>query len=67
MKTPLSAVAVVAVVVVLVAHVQSRPQYGSGGDGGGEPECVTKIREVKDIVEKEEIRNVCNPVIKWVP
>ena len=67
MKSPLSIVTVVAVVVVLAAEVQSRPQYGSGGGGGGEgPDCITKFREVNDITNKEEFRNVCKPVTKLV-
>ena len=64
MKSPLSIVVVVAVVVVLAADVQSRPQYGSGGGGGGGPDCITKFREVNDITNKEEFRNVCKPVTK---
>ena len=66
MKSPLSIVVVVAVVVVLAADVQSRPQYGSGGGGGGGPDCITKFREVNDITNKEEFRNVCKPVTKLV-
>ncbi len=49
-------------VVVLTATVSCRPQYGGGG--GGEPECVTKFRDVHDITTKEEIKRVCKPIVK---
>jgi hypothetical protein len=51
-------------VVVLTATVSGKPQYGSGGGGGGTPECVTKFRDVHDITTKEEIKRVCKPIVK---
>jgi len=51
-------------VVVLTATVSGKPQYGSGGGGEGEPECVTKFRDVHDITTKEEIKRVCKPIVK---
>jgi hypothetical protein len=59
-----SCFATVVVVVVAVASVQSKPQYGGGGGGNTEPECVTKFRDVNEIFQKEEFRNICKPVTK---
>ena len=57
-----------ALVVVLAAEVQSRPQYGSGGGGEGEgPDCITKFREVNDITNKEEFSDVVSQAGKKVP
>ena len=55
---------VLAVVVVLTATVNGRPQYGSGGGGDGGPECVTKFREISDIVTTEKLIKECKPIIK---
>ena len=54
----------IVVVLVAVVSVQSRPQYGGGGGGNTEPECVTKYRDVNEIFQKEEFRNICKPVTK---
>ena len=56
---------VILAVVVLTATVNGRPQYGGGGGGGGGgPECVTKFREISDIVTTEKLIKECKPVIK---
>ena len=55
---------ILAAVVVLTATVNGRPQYGGGGGGGGGPECVTKFREVSDIVTTEKLIKECKPIIK---
>ena len=64
MRSCLASNVVVVVVVLALATVQSKPQYGGGGGGNPEPECVTKYRNVNEIVQREELRNICKPVTK---